>query len=123
MGRQYRYACPRCGAEFLHETVSNTVDEIPQGADFRIRLVVGEERIQVNSPHVLKFWGLTPGLKGIELTTVEVRKLQKRAKRIRRQLSQGHMEDEVLAWDRFRLTSREIRRLLGRNISTNTLPG
>ena len=119
-GRQYRYACPQCGAEFLHETASNIIDEVPQGADFHIRLVFGDERIQVNSPHVLKFWGLAPAWRGIELTTTEVRKLQKRANKIRQRLSQGHMEDEALAWDRFRLTPREIRRLLGRNISTNT---
>jgi len=113
-GRQYRYTCPQCGAEYLHETAGNTIEQVPQGADFRIRVVGLAERIQVNSPHVLRFWGLPLEWQGIELTPIEVRRLQKRAQRIRQRLSQDYMEDEVLAWERFRLTPKEVRRLLRR---------
>ena len=115
-GRQYRYTCPRCGAEYLHETIRGTIDEIPKGADFRIRWVNGQERIQINSPHVLKFWGLSPEWQGTELTSTEVTRLQRRAQGIRHQLSHGHMEDEVLAWEQFRLTPQEIKKVLGRDI-------
>jgi len=115
-GRQYRYTCPRCGAEYLHETVIDAIDEVPRGADFRIRWVNGQEWIQINSPHVLKFWGLPAERQGTELTPTEVTRLRKRAQRIRQHLSHGHMEDEVLAWEQFRLTPHEIKELLGRDI-------
>lgn len=113
---EYRYACPNCGAEYIYETSHQQTHEVPEGADFNIRVVAGREMIQVNSPTVLKFWGLSPEKRGVELTPQEVRKLQRRASRIRNSLAGNHLDDDILVWQRFRLTSEEIRRLLGRSI-------
>ncbi|NIQ38201.1 MAG: hypothetical protein GTN81_06395 [Proteobacteria bacterium] len=116
VGHEYRYVCPNCGAEYIYETLSRTISNVPEGADFNIRLVDGEEIIQVNSPHILLFWGLSPEERGIELTTREVRDLQRRSWEIRDRLSSEQLGDEVLVWEQFKLTPEEMRRLLGRNV-------
>ena len=113
---EYRYACPHCGAEYVHETSRRQPHPIPRGADINIRIVKGQEIIQVNSPTLLKYWGLSPEQKGIELTAQEVGKLQERAQRIRNGLSDDHLEYDILVWERFRLTNEQIRELLGRGI-------
>jgi hypothetical protein len=115
-GYEYRYVCPRCGREYLYETLNRRVYVVPEGADFRIRLVRGEEVIQVNSPYILKLWGLSPEKKGVELTGREIRKLKERAKRIRNTLSSDYLDDEIFVWGKFILTPAEARDLLGRDI-------
>ena len=115
-GYEYRYVCPYCGAEYIHETLTEQIHEVPEGADFHIRLVNGKEMIQVNSPYMLKLWGLSPEKRGIQLAAREVRKLQRRARKIRNTLSSNHLDDEVFVLERFRLTPEEARRLLGRDI-------
>lgn len=116
IGYEYRYVCPGCGAEYIHETLNRLIYDVPKGADFNIRLVNGEEMIQVNSPYMLKFWGLSPEKRGVELTTKEVRKLQRRTWKIQNSLSSNQLNDEILVWERFKLTSKEIKKLLGRDI-------
>jgi len=115
-GYEYRYVCPHCGAEYIHETLSQQIYEVPEGADFHIRLVKGEEIVQVNSPYILELWGLSPEKKGVRLTAREVRKLQRRARKIRKRLSSNQLDDEVFVLERFKLTPEEIRRLLGRDV-------
>ena len=115
-GHEYRYVCPSCGGEYIQDTLNRVITEIPEGADFRIRLVKGEERVQVNSLHMLRLWGLPLEKKGIELAAREVRKLQRRVRRIKQSLSSNQCEDEVFIWERFKLTSEEIRKLIGRDI-------
>lgn len=115
-GYEYRYVCPTCGAEYIHETLNRRTYEVPKGADFHVRLVGGEEMIQVNSPQMLRLWGLPPEKKGIELTAGEVRQLEGRARKIRNGLSSHQLDDEVFVWERFRLTPEEIKELLGRDI-------
>ena len=113
-GHEYRYVCPRCGAEYVRDTLSRQTDEVPRGADFHIRIVRGEEIIEVNSPQMLRFWGLPAERKGLELTSKEVSRLQRRARRIRRSLSTDHLDDDVFVWEHFRLTPEEMENLLGR---------
>jgi hypothetical protein len=115
-GYEFRYVCPRCETEYIHDTLNRSVLEVPEGADFRIRLVEGEEIIQVNPPYILRLWGLPPEKSGIELKAEEVRKLAKRARRIQDRLSDRFIDDEFLVWERFRLSPKETRKLLGRDI-------
>lgn len=115
-GYEHRYVCSRCGTEYIHETLNRLTHEVPEGADFHIRLVKGEEMIQVNSPQMLRLWGLSPEKKGIELRAGEIRKLQGRAREIRDSLSSQQLDDEILVWERFSLTPEEIKELLGRDI-------
>jgi hypothetical protein len=116
VGYEYRYVCPGCGAEYVYETLNRMISEVPGGADFHIRLVSGEEIIQVNSLPMLKFWGLSPDRRGIELRAEEVSALQRRARRIRNSLSSNQLDDEVFVWERFKLTPKEAKELLGRDI-------
>ncbi len=115
-GYEYRYLCPHCGTEYIQETLRGVISKIPKGADFNIWLVNGEEVIQVNSPNILMFWGLSPEKRGIEFTTREVRNLQRRALEIRDRLSTDQLGDDVFVWERFKLTPEEIKTLLGRDI-------
>ncbi len=115
-GYEYRYVCPRCGAEYIYETLSRVTSKVPKGADFNIKLANGEEIIQVNSPSILMFWGISPEKKGIELTAREVMDLQQRAWEIRDRLSSEQLSDEVLVWEQFKLEPEEMRKLLGREL-------
>jgi hypothetical protein len=63
---------------------------------------------------MLRFWGLPAERKGLELTDKEVRKLQRRARRIRRSLSTDLLDDDIFVWEQFKLTPEEIEKLLGR---------
>jgi hypothetical protein len=114
VGHEYRYACPDCGAEYIQDTLSRQTHQVPRGADFHIRIAQGEEIVRVNSPQMLRFWGLPAERKGLELTDKEVRKLQRRARRIRRSLSTDLLDDDIFVWEQFKLTPEEIEKLLGR---------
>lgn len=73
-GNEYRYTCPNCGKEWIHDTFARVVWEI-KSAQCHVRLVNEKEIIRTRDPYLLKHWGLNPD-KAVQLTSEEIMNLK-----------------------------------------------
>lgn len=74
---EYRYVCPNCGKEWIHDTLDRVIYEVPENAQFHIRLVNGKEVFETKDQRVIEHLRLKPQ-KQIKLTSEEFEKLIKR---------------------------------------------
>jgi len=45
---EYRFVCPKCGKEWIKDTLDRGIYRIPDSSQFRIKLVNGKEVIKAN---------------------------------------------------------------------------
>jgi hypothetical protein len=59
-GHEYRYLCPKCGKEWLHDTLFNIITKI-KSSQFQIKSINGEEFYKTEEPNTLKHYKLESG--------------------------------------------------------------
>lgn len=74
-GHEYRYTCPNCGKEWIHDTLSKVIYEI-KSAQFHIELINGKELYKTKDLHICKHYGLKPGKKYTSEEIKEHRKMK-----------------------------------------------
>jgi hypothetical protein len=73
---EYRYVCPKCGLEFIHDTLFREIARVPQNPQYQIKLINGKEWIETKDKILVQQLGFG-SKKRIKLSVEEFKKRQR----------------------------------------------